>query len=279
MISDSTERATPLQSSSRMPDTFLQKLLNRWRRHQLAHLSLSAMQNRLRQRAGLVVLCYHSVRDDLPDYPYAVTCETFRNHLQFLNENFQVLNPQTAYEFLSERQDQNERPKALVTFDDGFADNLVNATPILEEFETPALLFAAKYPVSSRLETFLSEEQLSELAAHPLWTIGAHGTSHLSLTSLQPSDVELDIDECVEWLHTLTGIRPRWFAYPYGRHSSSVLSVVQARFDAAYEVTSNSTVTTGTCRIPRVLITRDHVHETELARTLMGERFVQESVA
>lgn len=258
-----------------MSRSLLHKIVRRWHRHRLERLSLPAMRERLRQRSGLVVLCYHSVRDDLPDYPYAVTCDAFRRHLQFVNENFQVGDAQAAYELLSRRQSESGRPMALVTFDDGYADNLENATPILEEFSTPALLFAAKYPVTSGFDTFLSQEQLGRLAAHPLWTVGAHGTAHLSLTSLLPSDVERDIDECVAWLESVTRMRPRWFAYPYGRHTSNVLAMAGSRFTAAFEVTASCDGHVDVRRIPRTLITSAETTERSFARALVRTRFLQ----
>lgn len=106
----------------------------------------SYVRRRLSERA--VVLMYHRV---LPASVYArsfsadgivVTPETFRLHMHLLSSFFQ---PVSAAQFAAALRGEELLPEraCLVTFDDGWWDNLEHALPILEEFRVPALIFVA----------------------------------------------------------------------------------------------------------------------------------------
>ena len=103
------------------------------------------LRRKLRGRA--VVLTYHRV---LPEQEFdrsfstesiVVTPHTFRRHLQVLRESF---NPLTAEQFSAALASGHWPERAcIVTFDDGWLDNLQHALPILEECGVPAVLFIA----------------------------------------------------------------------------------------------------------------------------------------
>jgi peptidoglycan/xylan/chitin deacetylase (PgdA/CDA1 family) len=101
---------------------------------------------RIRLRKKAVVLMYHRV---LTDEEYsrnffmggiAVRTRTFEKQIEYLRRNFRILSPK---EFISrlEREALFETKSCLVTFDDGWKDNFLNAYPILKENRTPALIF------------------------------------------------------------------------------------------------------------------------------------------
>lgn len=87
-----------------------------------------------------IILLYHRVLDKKIDPQLlSVSRKNFRDQVKFLAENYTVLG-------LSELQkcmDNKNIPKnsVVITFDDGYADNLYNAKPILKEFNTPATVF------------------------------------------------------------------------------------------------------------------------------------------
>ena len=99
---------------------------------------------RLRQR-GLVLL-YHRV---LPAADSArsfsskaiiVSPATFARHLRFLRRHFSVLGPEEFSEWLMSGREY-PRPPCLITFDDGWKDNLTHARPALKTHNLPALIF------------------------------------------------------------------------------------------------------------------------------------------
>ena len=83
----------------------------------------------------VVVLTYHRVavlRDD-PEQ-LAVSPDRFRRQLEFLRSNYPILR-------FDEPWGKPERMSFVITFDDGYADNLTAALPILREFDCPAAFF------------------------------------------------------------------------------------------------------------------------------------------
>jgi len=238
-------------------------------------LSAGQVGAELASRRGLVVLCYHAVGDHLPGYAYALHRDAFRSHLEFLVRYFCVLDAATAAEAITNPSAAAATaPSVLVTFDDGFADNIEVATPILEEFGVPALLFAARDLVEGPRATFLSPSGLSDLAAHRLWTVGGHSCAHLSLSSVLDTDAAREVEECADWLEGLLPEPPRHFAYPYGRHSLAAVEAVSRRFETGYAVTAPSSDMVDRWRIPRVLVTRDQADGVDLGRMLLAHDFL-----
>jgi peptidoglycan/xylan/chitin deacetylase (PgdA/CDA1 family) len=72
---------------------------------------------------------------------------------------------------------------------------------------------AARDPLSAN--RFLSAEDLSGLARHPLVTFGAHSMSHQRLASLVDPWAHWEIEQSLRWVEAFGGTRDL-FAYPYG---------------------------------------------------------------
>ena len=114
--------------------------------HALYYMGLLQLWQRVVMRRKAVVLMYHRVltaeqRARSASHPaIIVDPDTFAQHMRLLKRRFV---PLTADEFV-ERMEQN-RPfpdsACLITFDDGWHDNLTNALPVLERHGLPALVF------------------------------------------------------------------------------------------------------------------------------------------
>lgn len=93
-------------------------------------------------KGALVVLMFHRVLHSpdplLPDEPDAAA---FRNLMHFLASHFNVLPLRDAVRQL--RRKSLRRRTVCVTFDDGYANNLEVALPILRECGIPATVFVA----------------------------------------------------------------------------------------------------------------------------------------
>ena len=94
-------------------------------------------------RRRLLVLCYHGViGEDRPDQPFlyrnTVSRRQFRIQLEFLNRHFHPISVGDLIDHL--QRGVALRPRSvLVTFDDGYRNNLTNAAPLLLKYGTPAL--------------------------------------------------------------------------------------------------------------------------------------------
>lgn len=100
-------------------------------------------------RGPLTVFMYHRVCA-AQDHAFLqqagvpfVTPQVFHQHLEFLRaREFQVLDLEEALDCIE--KGQNLAPRScVITFDDGYRDNLVHAEPALREFGYPATLFVA----------------------------------------------------------------------------------------------------------------------------------------
>ncbi len=94
-------------------------------------------------RKRLLVLCYHAVvPDDHPRHPWRTRVATragdFRAQLALLRRLFNPISPRDLLDHLEAGTPLPPRP-VLVTFDDGFRNNLTRAVPELERLEVPAL--------------------------------------------------------------------------------------------------------------------------------------------
>lgn len=101
--------------------------------------------------APLIILAYHRVTR-LPSDPHqiAVTPDNFRAHIDYLRQHCQCVRLEDDWAGL-------RAPAVAVTFDDGYADNLLQALPILEAAGVPATFFISTGHLGTRTE-FWSDE-------------------------------------------------------------------------------------------------------------------------
>ncbi len=101
---------------------------------------LQRVQNRL--APGGLILLYHRVAEIGSDpWSLCVSPSHFAEHLEVL----QKLGYTVKLQQLNQTLQNGKRPKrqVAITFDDGYADNLHNAKPLLERYKIPATIFLA----------------------------------------------------------------------------------------------------------------------------------------
>lgn len=106
----------------------------------------------IKLRRRVVVLMYHRVlpegADTFSEGAIVVTPRTFARHLRFLKRYFR---PLSLDQFVSAVQGEAPLPSrgCLITFDDGWHDNVTHALPLLREHQVPAAVFLATDYVGS----------------------------------------------------------------------------------------------------------------------------------
>ena len=120
---------------------------------QSIYTKLRRQKNRCLNRLDqpVVVLVYHRV-STLPSDPQilAVSPENFRAQLQFLKNNFPLVRFEDDWLHL-------KRPSVAITFDDGYADNALEALPILEDMGVPATFFVSTGSINTCQEFWWDE--------------------------------------------------------------------------------------------------------------------------
>lgn len=128
-----------------------------------------AIQAGQRLRAGgrrVVVLGYHRVTDDFERERHLgiesclISQQTFKQHVQWLSSRFELATMSRAVEVLQGRASA-ERDVAAITFDDGYADVLEHALPVLQALRAPATLYVSSAVVER--EGFFPHDRLYAL--------------------------------------------------------------------------------------------------------------------
>ena len=105
--------------------------------------------------AHTIVLMYHRVGSPASDPQLlSVSPRNFAEQLKVLRNRYFPIH---LSQFANNRLLAMRPGSVVVTFDDGYADNLFNAKPILEEHEIPATVFVTSGFVGSKQELFWDE--------------------------------------------------------------------------------------------------------------------------
>jgi len=159
----------------------------------------------------VVVLIYHRVTN-LPHDPQllAVSPENFSMQMRYLRDHFPVLRFEDDWK-------RCEQPSVIVTFDDGYADNFLEALPIIEEVGIPATFFLSSAAIGS-IEEFWWDElerlilgndlrpdrcQLNGMGKTMVWETGSGANRQKFYQELHPLVRKLTSSEREAWLEQL----------------------------------------------------------------------------
>jgi peptidoglycan/xylan/chitin deacetylase (PgdA/CDA1 family) len=134
------------------------------------------------------------------------------------------------------RLDQGDsRGCVAITFDDGYADNWLNAAPALREFGFTATCFVVADQIGGynvwdadvvgAKKPLMSRSQLMAWCDAGL-EVGSHTRSHCDLTTLAQGSLMEELISSRSILQGLTGSVVRSFCYPWGRYNLDVLGCV-----------------------------------------------------
>ncbi|MBI5478319.1 MAG: polysaccharide deacetylase family protein [Deltaproteobacteria bacterium] len=106
----------------------------------------AAPARRVSRRAAWLARCYHRVTPTVSGWDPALTvsADTFRRQLRALAEDYDLVTCGQLQRALAAGE---RRRLCAVSFDDGYADNLEVALPILQEASAPWTIFVATDPV------------------------------------------------------------------------------------------------------------------------------------
>ena len=122
-----------------------------------------------------------------------------------------------------------------ISIDDAFKSLYTEAWPRLRAAKLPFTLFIATDLTAENYRAYMSWDQVREIAASPLVSIGGHTASHPHMPMLDAATNEAEIARANDRLQAELGARPDLFAYPYGEYGLAVRRVViDAGFIAAF---------------------------------------------
>lgn len=175
-----------------------------------------------------LIILYHRIAD-IKDDPHllSVSPENFRNQLVCLKKRYKIIK---LSELVNDVKNKNiKRNTAVITFDDGYADNFYNALPILKELNIPATIFITVGKIDSNEPFYwdkktsisdqgraLTKEELVKLSGDSLIEIGAHTMTHPNLSSESAEKQNYEINESKVILEKMINKPVMSFAYPFG---------------------------------------------------------------
>ncbi|WP_340116452.1 polysaccharide deacetylase family protein [Pelagibius sp. 7325] len=183
---------------------------------------------------GAAILMYHRFGEDsLPTT--SVRLEQFEAHLAELGSGrYRVLPLPEIVARLHSGEALPDRAVAI-TIDDAALSVYSEAWPRLKAAGLPFTLFVSTEPLDLSLGGYMSWEQLREMAADPLVTVGNHGHSHAHMAWQDAAAQHSELEQAAARLQTELGSAPTLFAYPYGEMSLALRqNVIGSNFAAAF---------------------------------------------
>lgn len=175
-----------------------------------------------------VILAYHRIANVSEDpSQLCVSIEKFSKHMEYAKKKFKIIKLSDLVYAIKNKE--NLKNTLVVTFDDGYFDNLENALPILKQFQIPATVFVTAGKIGDNTAfswdlnvdkkdqgRALTENELKKMSQSPFIEIGAHTKSHPILSKLTKERQESEILDSKTFLQKITGKKIDLFAYPFG---------------------------------------------------------------
>ena len=195
---------------------------------------------------GPRIFIYHQVGTNL-GREMEVPTDVFTEQLDWLHDHGEIVDLDTAIE---RRGEPDADRLVVLTFDDGFQDVYENAFPLMEQRGTPFTLYLTTRPIETGEPIDprfpgarpLAWDQVNEMLASGLVTIGAHTHSHPDLRTVAPDIIAEELDTSNRLIHDRTGSIPRHFTYPWGWWSETADALVRERYATATVGTTSPTV-------------------------------------
>lgn len=207
------------------------------------------------------VAMYHSV-DDCSHDPYRVTVSPRRLDRQLAWLRRRGLRGVGVHTLLTTCARGAGQNLVGLTFDDGYADFVAHALPLLRRHGCGATLFVlpgrlggdnAWDPLGPR-KPLLSAEAIRQAAAEGI-EIGSHGLTHVDLTAADDTLLHAEVHDSRALLSEVTGAHINdihGFCYPYGKLDPRTVDAVRkAGYTYACAVTPDAALT-GPLALPRV---------------------------
>lgn len=202
-------------------------------------------------KSWIPILMYHKIPDHeiQSQHKIYVTKSNFEKHLKFFkSRNFTTLTFSDLKKFRTGQLSFKNFPKKplILTFDDGYVDNLQNASPLLKQYGFKAQLFLlADQNIGNNSWDINSTEPAHDIVTgkeRQLWLesqfeIGSHGFAHKKITEFSAEEAFNELVESKKSLEREFNKPIDVFAFTYGITEKNSAELAQA---AGYDYAVNT---------------------------------------
>lgn len=179
------------------------------------------------ENIGIPVLYYHSV-DPSEANEVIISPDKLKEQLTYIKDSgYTTLTMKEVYDYILNNKPIPEK-SILITFDDGYMDNYVNAFPILKELDMKATIFVIANGIDDGY--YMSSEQLKEMSDYGI-DIESHTFSHGHLDTMSYEEQLQELKSSKEIIEGITGKTVLSVAYPFGDYNEDS---IRASRDAGY---------------------------------------------
>lgn len=189
------------------------------------------------ERKEPIILVYHSVepKTDKPETAmqkqYHVYPEVFRAQMEYLKNNGYAPIPMKVYLDYLNRGIEIPPKSVVITFDDGWKNQMMYAVPILKEFGYTATFYIVTGSVGVR--AYVTWDEIEELKKLGM-DIQSHTHSHAHLTKIPEEKALEELRRSKKILEEKIQRPVRMIAYPYYQYNPRVQELVrEAGYTAA----------------------------------------------
>ncbi len=196
---------------------------------------LSALIHKRAVAHGPLVLVYHSVTSGArrPAWPWSISARDFAHHLDFIADRGYTTC--AVRDLLSTTENLAATPRVVITFDDGYRDNLEAAEALsLRGMTASWFVLSGNLGQTPRWkdhegpqDPLLDIAELRALEASG-FEIGSHGVDHLRMTALNDAALDYQMNTSRQSLEQALGNPVRSFAYPFGAWDARVRDAADA---------------------------------------------------
>lgn len=186
-------------------------------------------------RRGVRVLMYHKIsRRNAHKEKLRVFPEDFRRQMKYLKEKgYKSISLKELREYFDGKKKFFFKPVVL-SFDDGYKDNYLNAVPVLREYGFSAVFFISTAYVgkdnlwdvneAADAEPMMGWDEIKKLCEQG-FEIGSHTVSHTDLTKLSREEIFKELENSRAMLESELGVEITAVSYPFGHYNEEVMKV------------------------------------------------------
>lgn len=173
---------------------------------------------------------YHSVDKD-----HVAACvwpERFEEQVAYLvKAGYTSVHMDAVYDYLAHGASIAQKP-VVITFDDGYRDNLEKAYPVLKRYGMCATIFLPtghlgfsnrwNAAAGGKQRAIMTREEVRTAAKDPMLSFQAHTCTHPKLTQIPIEQARAELMRSRDVIEDLLGKACHHFAYPYGDFNQAV---------------------------------------------------------